>query len=332
MSFLGSGNRIYHDGNEENGEEERGWTEQEDGWQVRLETVECDVPITVFEGLGVSLSHVCASLLPMFMWLVPLTAGGTHLPTSHFLESTRYPDFGGRPALSEVAGIARRSHATLPVSIRPLNTIVPCLAQLRSLWLNSGPNTKRPANTLTAKSLNNCWSSTHDAAQPPYPDESDRRNRFLIPDQPTRTHLSLGKQAASQPPRSDSQGFLSSPSQQHTIPSSLGGSTSSPSWSPTSSRMHSFNTSSRTPTRSLPSSVPTRSPSFPSQQAIFPLLFVVPDLLPPLKTTSQRLFPTPMTTMTSYPLPWSLTVDPLPRISLAAGPSRLRRPLAPEAP
>ena len=50
--------------------------------------------------------------------------------TTHFLESIRYPDFGRQPALSEVTGIARRSPATLPVLIRPLNTIVPCLAQL----------------------------------------------------------------------------------------------------------------------------------------------------------------------------------------------------------
>ncbi|KIM50569.1 hypothetical protein SCLCIDRAFT_1225253, partial [Scleroderma citrinum Foug A] len=55
----------------------------------------------------------------------------------------------------------------------------------------------------------------------------------------------------------------------HTISSSLGGSTSSPPWFPTSSRMHSFNTSSRTITGGLPSSVPTRSPSFPNQQTIF---------------------------------------------------------------
>ena len=30
-SFLGSGERRYHDGDEENGEQERGWAEQEDG-------------------------------------------------------------------------------------------------------------------------------------------------------------------------------------------------------------------------------------------------------------------------------------------------------------
>ena len=51
-----------------------------------------------------------------------------------------------------------------------------------------------------------------------------------------------------------------------------------------------------------------------------PLLFVAPDLLPLSKTMSQRLFPTPMTTNTSCPPPRSLTVVPLPRISLAAGP------------
>ena len=57
-SFLGNGERRYYrDGDEENGEQERGWTEQEDGWQkVRVETVECDVPITVY-----------TTLLPMFM-------------------------------------------------------------------------------------------------------------------------------------------------------------------------------------------------------------------------------------------------------------------------
>ena len=44
-SFLGNGERRYRDGDEENGEQERGWTEQEDGWQeVKVETVECDVP------------------------------------------------------------------------------------------------------------------------------------------------------------------------------------------------------------------------------------------------------------------------------------------------
>ena len=50
-SFLGSGERRYHDGDEENGEQERGWAEQEDGWQeIKVETVECDVPITVWPG------------------------------------------------------------------------------------------------------------------------------------------------------------------------------------------------------------------------------------------------------------------------------------------
>ncbi|KIM50397.1 hypothetical protein SCLCIDRAFT_1225386, partial [Scleroderma citrinum Foug A] len=89
-------------------------------------------------------------------------------------------------------------------------------------------------------------------------------NRFLIG---IRTPISLGERAASQPPPSDSRGFLSSPSQQHTIPSNLSGSTSSPPWSP-SSRMHSFSTSSRTPTGGLRSSIPTRSPSLSNHQAI----------------------------------------------------------------
>ncbi|KAL4069145.1 PSP1 C-terminal conserved region-domain-containing protein [Scleroderma yunnanense] len=102
------------------------------------------------------------------------------------------------------------------------------------------------------------------SAQQPYPDESDRRNRFLAPDQASRT---LRERAASQPPHSNSQGFLSSPSQQHTIPSSLGGSTSSSPWS---LRMHSFSTTNRTGVGGLPSSVPTRSSSFSNQQTTFP--------------------------------------------------------------
>jgi len=49
-SLLGSGERGYHDGDEEDGQE-RGWTEEEDGWQeITVETVECDVPITVWPG------------------------------------------------------------------------------------------------------------------------------------------------------------------------------------------------------------------------------------------------------------------------------------------
>ncbi|KIJ58928.1 hypothetical protein HYDPIDRAFT_33683 [Hydnomerulius pinastri MD-312] len=94
------------------------------------------------------------------------------------------------------------------------------------------------------------------SAQQPYPDESDRRNRFLVPSKQDTGSGSLRERAASQPPHSDAQGFLSSPSQQHSIPSSLGGSASSP-WS---SRMQSFNTGSRA--GGLPSSVPTRSSSF----------------------------------------------------------------------
>ncbi|KAG6329849.1 hypothetical protein ID866_9239 [Astraeus odoratus] len=123
------------------------------------------------------------------------------------------------------------------------------------------------------------------AQQQPYPDESDRRNRFLVPSNPDAgTHLLLRERAASQPPSSyaNGQGIpqLGSPSQQHTIPSSLGGSASSP-WSSPSNhtttttnsnsnpRMHTaFSTGNRA--GGLPASVPTRSSSFSNPQATFP--------------------------------------------------------------
>lgn len=45
-SFLGSGERRYHDG-----DEDEGWAEREGEWhEVKVETVECDVPITVWPG------------------------------------------------------------------------------------------------------------------------------------------------------------------------------------------------------------------------------------------------------------------------------------------
>ena len=50
--------------------------------------------------------------------------------TSYFLKSTRNPDFGCRPELSEVTGITHSSPAMLPILIRLLNTTVPCLTQL----------------------------------------------------------------------------------------------------------------------------------------------------------------------------------------------------------
>ncbi|KAG6371527.1 PSP1 C-terminal conserved region-domain-containing protein [Boletus reticuloceps] len=92
-------------------------------------------------------------------------------------------------------------------------------------------------------------------------DESDRKNRFLVPSkQETSGPGSLRERAASQPPHTDPQPFLSSPSQLHT---SLSG-TASSHWS---SRMHPFNTTSRT--GALPSSVPTRSSSFSNPQSNF---------------------------------------------------------------
>ncbi|KAF8139799.1 PSP1 C-terminal conserved region-domain-containing protein [Boletus edulis] len=96
--------------------------------------------------------------------------------------------------------------------------------------------------------------------QPPH-DESDRKNRFLVPSkQETSGPGSLRERAASQPPHTDPQPFLSSPSQHHT---SLSG-TASSHWS---SRMHPFNTTSRS--GALPSSVPTRSSSFSNPQSNF---------------------------------------------------------------
>ncbi|KAF9229798.1 PSP1-domain-containing protein [Gyrodon lividus] len=104
---------------------------------------------------------------------------------------------------------------------------------------------------------------SNSAQQQHYLDEPDRRNRFLVPSKPDTGFGSLRERAASQPPHSVSQNFLSSPSQQHTIPSSLVGTVNSP-WS---SRMQSFNTGGRA--GELPSSVPTRSSSFSNPQANF---------------------------------------------------------------
>ncbi|KIJ21359.1 hypothetical protein PAXINDRAFT_123044 [Paxillus involutus ATCC 200175] len=103
---------------------------------------------------------------------------------------------------------------------------------------------------------------SNSAQQQHYPDESDRTNRFLAPSKLDTGSSSLRERASSQPPHV-SHNFLSSPSQQHTIPSSLGGTAASP-WS---SRMQSFNTGSRA--GGLPSSVPTRSSSFSNPQANF---------------------------------------------------------------
>lgn len=49
-SFLGSGEREYHDGDEEEEEEEAKGDEEEAWREVRVETVECEVPITVWAG------------------------------------------------------------------------------------------------------------------------------------------------------------------------------------------------------------------------------------------------------------------------------------------
>jgi len=59
-------------------------------------------------------------------------------------------------------------------------------------------------------------------------DEEDRRNRFLDLDGAENGVATLRERAASQPPRSAEQTYLSSPSQQHIIPSSLGGGGPSP--------------------------------------------------------------------------------------------------------
>ncbi|KAH0838700.1 PSP1 C-terminal conserved region-domain-containing protein [Lanmaoa asiatica] len=102
------------------------------------------------------------------------------------------------------------------------------------------------------------------SAQQRQHDESDRKNRFLVPSkQDSPGPGSLRERAASQPPYTEAQTLLNSPSQQHTIPSSLGGSASS-AWA---SRMHSFNTTARA--GGLPSSVPTRSSSFSNPQTNF---------------------------------------------------------------
>ncbi|KAF9242340.1 PSP1 C-terminal conserved region-domain-containing protein [Melanogaster broomeanus] len=104
--------------------------------------------------------------------------------------------------------------------------------------------------------------SSNSAQQQHYPDDSDRRNRFLAPSKPESGSSSLRERAASQPPHLSSQHFLSSPSQQHTIPAGLGGAANSP-WQ----RMQSLNPGSRT---GLPSSVPIRSSSFSNNsQATF---------------------------------------------------------------
>ncbi|KAF9817522.1 hypothetical protein IEO21_03373 [Rhodonia placenta] len=90
-------------------------------------------------------------------------------------------------------------------------------------------------------------------------DDADRRNRFLS-DHGTDTPNSLRERAASQPPRTTSQGFLSSPMQPMRNPS--GGV-----W-PRLSGLNPNNTSG-----ALPQSVPTRSASFssspPNQQGLF---------------------------------------------------------------
>ncbi|KAF8879965.1 PSP1 C-terminal conserved region-domain-containing protein [Infundibulicybe gibba] len=64
----------------------------------------------------------------------------------------------------------------------------------------------------------------HSAHQQAPSDDEDRRNRFHNLNGTENGSGSLRERAASQPPRSSDQGFLSSPSQQHFIPSSLGGS------------------------------------------------------------------------------------------------------------
>ncbi|KAH7884075.1 PSP1 C-terminal conserved region-domain-containing protein [Phlebopus sp. FC_14] len=102
------------------------------------------------------------------------------------------------------------------------------------------------------------------SAQQTYTDEPDRRNRFLVPTKPDSASGPLRERAASQPPLSDSESFLGSPSQQHTIPSALAANLSSP-WS--SSRMQSFSNGSRA--GGLPSSVPTRSFSFSTSATNF---------------------------------------------------------------
>ena len=50
-SFLGTGEREYHDGEEEEEEESNAKGGDEDEWkEVRVETVECEVPINVWPG------------------------------------------------------------------------------------------------------------------------------------------------------------------------------------------------------------------------------------------------------------------------------------------
>ncbi|KAH7923766.1 PSP1-domain-containing protein [Leucogyrophana mollusca] len=103
------------------------------------------------------------------------------------------------------------------------------------------------------------------SAQQSFPDEADRRNRFLAPARPDSGSGTHRERATSQPPHSNGQSFLSSPSQQHTIPSNLGGTASTP-WS--TSRMQSaLNPGARS--GALSSSVPTRSPSFSNTQSNF---------------------------------------------------------------
>ena len=85
-------------------------------------------------------------------------------------------------------------------------------------------------------------------------DDDGRQNRFQNHTATENGSGSLRERAASQPPRSSEQGFLSSPSTQHFVPSSLGGNRSP--W-PTQRIL--------TPNRSgLPQPVPIRSSSFSS--------------------------------------------------------------------
>lgn len=62
----------------------------------------------------------------------------------------------------------------------------------------------------------------HSGHQQSPSDDDDRKSRFHSPGAENGSG-SLRERAASQPPRSSDQGFLSSPSQQHFLPSSLGG-------------------------------------------------------------------------------------------------------------
>lgn len=49
-SFLGTGERRYHDGDEEDEDEDASGDDEDEWKEVRVETVECEVPINVWPG------------------------------------------------------------------------------------------------------------------------------------------------------------------------------------------------------------------------------------------------------------------------------------------